>query len=49
MSSKCLFVSCPKCDTSEMVYVGELEVENFDIEGAFLTLVCNNCEQEDHE
>ena len=43
MSARYLYVTCPACGKTEMVYIGNVELEHFDISEEFISVLCDEC------
>ena len=46
MSDRYLFVTCPTCGKTEMVYVGEVDADEFSLDSLHVTTMCDECVEE---
>ena len=47
MSSRYLYVTCPRCGTTELVYIGDVDLDNFDISGESIHTLCYECVEQE--
>lgn len=43
MSANYLYVTCPTCGETEMVYIGNVDLEHFDISEESISVLCDEC------